>query len=141
MKDEGEESLKDTVLREVEEEIHFSKEKIQILGHLQDVPDRSRTIKVRPFVGFVGNFNQEEFEKLTFNQDEVSEIFALTMDQLTNSKLVSWDSFGNGLKVPIFHGNGKEAHRVWGLTAYILNIALQHIFFPHRDHSSPKHHL
>jgi nudix motif 8 len=134
MKDEEEMSLEDTMLREVEEEIHLPKSNVQVLGHLYDVPDRSRTIRVRPFIGFIGHFSDQDIKNMTFNTDEVSEIFTLTMNQITDAKLVSWDVMGNGLRVPIFHGSGKDDHRVWGLTAYILNIALQYIFFPKREY-------
>ncbi len=133
MRDREDESLCDTALREVEEEIHLEKNCVQMLGHLHDVPDRSRTIRVRPFIGFVGDFSELEVKEMSFNRDEVSEIFTLTMNQITDARLVSWESMGNGLWVPVFHGMGNQHQRVWGLTAYILNIALQHVFFPKKE--------
>eukprot|EP00475_Leptophrys_vorax_P010923 TRINITY_DN17472_c0_g1_i1.p1 TRINITY_DN17472_c0_g1~~TRINITY_DN17472_c0_g1_i1.p1 ORF type:complete len:275 (-),score=54.05 TRINITY_DN17472_c0_g1_i1:54-878(-) len=141
MKDETDPSLQAAVLREVEEEIHFKESDVQLLGSLHPVPDKTRTIRVTPFIGYIGEFSARSLSQLTFNTDEVEEVFVLTLDELTDHSLVTWSQLGRAGLIPVFHGARKNTHTVWGLTAYVLYTFLKDVLFPNSSHSPTKSQL
>ena len=110
-----------TSLRETEEEIGIPKEKIEVLGILRckwhEVANMAG-IAVTPVVGFIGELNDL---KLSPNLDEVDSVFTVPLTVLLDEKM--WmhdDAAGAG----VFTGG---PHRIWGLTAYLLEIFLRDV--------------
>eukprot|EP00842_Homolaphlyctis_polyrhiza_P005635 jgi/Hompol1/6072/HPOL_002753-RA len=98
---------------------------LRVLGRLPDAPNRGFTALVSPFVVAVGPV---EPDKIQFNRDEVAAVFAVSIDQLLDPAKRDTENF-RGLGVSIASwpvGN----HRIWGLTAYILDNFLKSIIVP-----------
>ena len=71
-------SLKDTALRETEEEIGVSKENIKIIGCLDDFPTMTKYI-ITPFIGII-----DKDQKLVKDDREVQEIVKIPIDFFIN---------------------------------------------------------
>ncbi|KAI9207288.1 NUDIX hydrolase domain-like protein [Polychytrium aggregatum] len=120
IQDETDPSLESTVLRETFEEVGIQPSSISILGRLTPLPDRTTTIEVTPYVGFLGEIDPRE---LDYNHDEVSEVFTMGMEEVLDARR---------RKVVEFRGSPgirgiewiKDDKRIWGLSAYILHQTL-----------------
>ncbi|TPX30301.1 hypothetical protein SmJEL517_g06112 [Synchytrium microbalum] len=124
-KDATDVSLEDTALRETMEEISLPSSSIQVLGTFQTVPDRTQTIMVTPFLGYCGELDPQT---MTFNSDEVSEVFAVPLDFFLDS---------NNRGIQQFRGMGpaarwmyQEKYDIWGLTSYVLHNMLRLVIAP-----------
>lgn len=141
MRDPTDASLLQTALRETFEEIGLVSDSIEILGQMDPVPDRTGTILVHPFVGYLPDPLVPS--GLHPNPDEVSRVFSVAVNALMESRLDCMEVLGNRWKVPSWHieiddhGIGSLSNssqiRLWGLSAYILNS-----FFEQTLVSSPK---
>ncbi|RUS15972.1 hypothetical protein BC937DRAFT_91745 [Endogone sp. FLAS-F59071] len=115
-------TLLSTALRETQEEISLPSSAIDILGESQPVPDKSRTLRVHPFVGFVRD--PVILQSVVFNPSEVQRVFAIDMDHLlnpANRKMIKFrDSkiMYPSIKTPEDLGIDGD---VWGLTAFVLD--------------------
>ena len=104
-----------TALREAQEEINLSTEKVTILGGLP--PLRSLDGKaVFPIVGMA----QVALADLTPNPEEVAEIFVVPWPELTREKrrILKFNIFGKWRETPHYEALG---HHIWGLTAWMLD--------------------
>ena len=118
--EEGE-SLKETAIRETEEEIGVKKEDIQILGELTEVYISASNFLVTPFVGFLDYTPQFTPEKR-----EVKQVLEVALDDLMNEENVkvkkieikTYDKNKLYIEAPYFSLNNKV---VWGATAVILS--------------------
>ncbi|RIA88425.1 NUDIX hydrolase domain-like protein, partial [Glomus cerebriforme] len=111
-------SLESTALRETYEEIGVPPSQIEILGQDSVLPNKDRTIKVHPFVGFIKY--PIDINKINFNPDEVYGVFSVTLKDLLNQDKRRWGKFsGSKIKYPIFE-TPKIGIEIWGLTAFIL---------------------
>ncbi|UZO29085.1 uncharacterized protein OCT59_022577 [Rhizophagus irregularis] len=119
-------SLESTALRETYEEIGIPPSQIDILGRDSTMPNKDRTMKIYPFVGFIKY--PIDINKINFNHDEVYGVFSVTLKELLNHDKSKWGRFSNSkLKYPIFEApNGFE---IWGLTAFILDSNVSFKFF------------
>lgn len=128
-----------TSLRETEEEIGIPREKVEVLGILRcrwhEVANMAG-IAVTPVVGFIGELNDLH---LTPNADEVDSIFTVPLSVLLDEKM--WihedgsSSSSNNLSGPgVFTGG---PHRIWGLTAYLLEIFLRDVIQKCHSSSTP----
>ena len=121
-------SLRDTALRETEEEIGVPREKIKIMGCLDDFPTMTRYI-ITPFVGII-----DKDQKLVKDDREVQEIVKIPIDFFTNKinfKEQAVDIEGN--KFPIFYFNytkkkNGKTFTVWGATAYMISNFLERVY-------------
>jgi 8-oxo-dGTP pyrophosphatase MutT (NUDIX family) len=122
-KEEFDESLWATALRETQEEIGLPASEIEYIGSLQPAATRSGT-HVIPFVA-------------SFNADYPVDPFLEELDLLFNVPIIE---FRNGLKVDDdhFEHNGLSyclpvyqynQHRIWGFTAMITQQLLKHLKF------------
>ncbi|MFX1557327.1 MAG: NUDIX hydrolase, partial [Promethearchaeota archaeon] len=114
-------SLKETALRETEEEIGVKRESIKIIGCLDDFPTMTKYI-ITPFVGLI-NKNQ----KLVKDNREVQEIVKIPIDFFIKKKNFREQAVDiDGNKFPIFYfnyiknENGKK-FTIWGATAYMIS--------------------
>ncbi|KAJ3102573.1 hypothetical protein HDU97_000442 [Phlyctochytrium planicorne] len=73
-----------------------------------------------------------ELEKVAFNKDEVSSVFALPLQELLDPRKRIMMQFRSieGFEVPSWKGPNGES--IWGLTAYILNDLLKKVISPHQ---------
>jgi len=117
---EENETIKETALREAQEEIGIDPESVTILGQLSDLYVRHSNNLVRPIVGFVNS--RPDFD---INPIEVAEVFAIEIDSLLHKKNLTvedWDLRKHTYRVPYW-----DVHRVplWGATAMMLNELLE----------------
>ena len=120
-------SLKETALRETEEEIGVPREKIRLLGCLHDFPTMTRYI-VTPFVGII-----DENQKLVKQEREVQEIVKIPIDFFVNKINFREQAVDiNGSKFPIFYFNyvneKNKKFTVWGATAYMISNFIELIY-------------
>ncbi|MFK8044178.1 MAG: CoA pyrophosphatase [Crocinitomicaceae bacterium] len=117
-KEQFDNNLSDTALRETYEEIGISRKKITLLGPLTSLYIPVSNFKVNPFIGYT-----ENFDALTLSQKEVKSVFKISVhDLLQPDNMVKKDipnHLGQILKnIPCFYINGRI---IWGATALILN--------------------
>ena len=124
-KQEAEESLKETALRETFEEIGVAPDKIQVLGEITQIYIPPSNFLVSPFVGFV------DFEPVfTPEVKEVEEIIEVKISDLTDDSNIKQKKIKVGkytetpvlIDVPYFDLNHNT---VWGATATILSEVRQ----------------
>jgi len=121
-------SLKDTALRETEEEIGVPRNNIKILGCLNDFPTMTKYI-ITPFVAII-NQNQ----KLIKEDREVQKILKIPVDFFLSKKNFREQAVNiDDNKFPIFYfnyinkENGKK-YTIWGATAYLIVNFLEGLY-------------
>jgi len=123
-RDEGEELL-ETALREAEEEIGLSRERVEIAGALPPIGTFVTNYKVHPFVGLI-----EEGMRFEPNPDEVESVLVASLDDLlaayAKRRLVRR---GVPIKTDTYEIGGKL---IWGATARILRDLFEHLRRPLR---------
>lgn len=121
-------SLKDTALRETEEEIGVPKNNIRIIGCLDDFPTISKFI-VTPFLGLIRN-NQ----KLKRDEREVQKIVKVPIDFFINKSNFMEQEFEIGNeKYPVFYFNflnqeNGKTYTIWGATAFLITFFLELVY-------------
>jgi len=118
-RDEGEELL-DTALREAEEEIGLSRDRVQVVGALPPIGTFVTNYKVHPFVGLI-----DEGMRFEPNPSEVESVLVASLDDLVAAyekrRLVRRG-------VPIKTDTYEIADKlIWGATARILGLLLERI--------------
>jgi 8-oxo-dGTP pyrophosphatase MutT (NUDIX family) len=121
-------SLRDTALRETEEEIGVPRGNIRIIGCLDDFPTMTQYI-ITPFLGLI-----DKDQKLERQEREVQEIVKIPIDffiKKINFREQAIDI--NGKNFPVFYfnyvkpENGKE-FTVWGATAYLISTFIERVY-------------
>lgn len=115
-KEDNDNSLINTALRESNEEVNIDPEKVQVLGTLSEMYIPPSNYLVLPVVGYLDSPPDFIAEK-----SEVAEIIEADIDFLFNDKLVKetlLDVRGYKIQAPYFDIHG---HIVWGATAMILS--------------------
>lgn len=111
-----------TSLREFEEEMGVSGDKVQVLGVLRcdwtEVANMTG-VAVTPVVGFIGELNDLALQP---NPEEVEYLFTVPISELLDDKKWSQRPFST----PVFSG-GDSNNVIWGLTAYLLNKFLKDV--------------
>lgn len=124
-KQEGNESLKETALRETFEEIGVESDKIQVLGEITQIYIPPSNFLVSPFIGFI------DFEPVfTREVKEVEEIIEVKISDLLDDNKIKQKKIKVGkhldkpllMDVPYFELN---YNTVWGATATILSEVRQ----------------
>ena len=121
-------TLKDTALRETEEEVGVPRENVKIIGCLDDFPTMTKYI-ITPFVAIINND-----QKLVKDDIEVQKIVKVPIDffiKKKNFREQAVDIAGN--KFPIFYFNyldveNNEKHTIWGATAYMISVFIEKIY-------------
>ena len=121
-------SLKDTALRETEEEIGVPRKNIKILGCLDDFPTMTKYI-ITPFVAII-----DQNQKLIKEDREVQKILKIPVDFFLSKKNFREQAVDiDGNKFPIFYfnyinkENGKK-YTIWGATAYMIVTFLEDLY-------------
>lgn len=110
-------TIQDAALRETEEEVGISREKISVLKELTEIYIPPSNFFVQPFLGITTQ--QPTFQ---LQEDEVEALIEVKLQDFMNdinitSQILS-TSYATSLEVPCFKLNG---HIVWGATAMMLN--------------------
>ncbi len=121
-------SLKDTALRETEEEIGVPRENIKIIGCLDDFPTMTRYI-ITPFIGII-NKNQT----LVKDEREVQRILKVPIKFFTNNFSFREQTVDiDNIKFPVFYFNyidteDGQKYTIWGATAFLIVTFIEKIY-------------
>jgi 8-oxo-dGTP pyrophosphatase MutT (NUDIX family) len=121
-------SLKDTALREAEEEIGVSRDLIKIIGCLDDFPTMTRYI-ITPFVAII-----DKNQTLTRQESEVQRILKIPIDFFTSKTQFREQAVDvDGKKFPVFYFNyfnqeNGQKYTVWGATAYMIVTFIEMLY-------------
>ncbi len=121
-------SLKDTAIRETEEEIGVSREGIKILGCLDDFPTMTKYI-ITPFVAII-----DKNQKLIKQDTEVQRILKIPIDFFTSKTQFREQAIDvDGNKFPVFYFNyldqeNGQKYTVWGATAYMIVTFIETLY-------------
>ena len=113
---EGNELLKETALRETEEEIGVKSKDINLIGELTPLYIPVSNFKIFPFIGWLKNK-----PKIKIQNKEVERIFSISIDEfiLDSTQKYKNDILrGNKVEIPYFDINNEI---VWGATSVILS--------------------
>lgn len=109
--------LLNTALRETEEEVGISRQKVTVLKQLTEMYIPPSNFMVHPFLGYV-----DTVPDFAIQEEEVEDIIEVELNHfLDDSILISkkiTTSYAVDIDVPAYHING---HVVWGATAMILS--------------------
>ncbi|MFX0011437.1 MAG: NUDIX hydrolase [Candidatus Hermodarchaeota archaeon] len=125
---EKDSSLKDTALRETEEEIGVSRENVKIIGCLNDFPTMTKYI-ITPFVAII-----DKNQKLTRQESEVQRILKIPISFFASKTHFREQAVDvNGNKFPVFYFNyldreNKKTYTVWGATAYMIVTFIETLY-------------
>jgi len=126
--DHKDKSLKDTALREAEEEIGVPRESIKIIGCLDDFPTMTKYI-ITPFVAIIDK-NQE----LNRQESEVQKILKIPINFFTSKTQFREQAIDiDGNKFPVFYFNyidqkNGQKYTVWGATAYMIVTFIETLY-------------
>lgn len=115
-KEDSDDSLIDTALRESNEEVNIDPEKVQVLGVLSEMYIPPSNYLVLPVVGY-----QDSPPDFIPEKNEVAEIIETNLSFLFDQNLVKetlLDVRGYKIQAPYYDVDG---HIVWGATAMILS--------------------
>ncbi|MFX0069659.1 MAG: NUDIX hydrolase [Candidatus Hermodarchaeota archaeon] len=121
-------TLCNTALREAEEEIGVPKEKVKILGCLNDFPTMTKFI-ITPFIATI-----DKNQKLVKDDREVQEILKIPISFFVDNKNFREQAFTiEGEKFPIFYFNylnkqNRKRYTVWGATAYMIVTFIEQVY-------------
>ncbi|GAA0857380.1 CoA pyrophosphatase [Aliiglaciecola litoralis] len=120
--EESDTDLLHTALRETEEEIGISANKIQVIGSLPKFRTVSR-YEVTPFVSLV----EPEFD-LVLDKNEVESVFEVPLTHLLDQDqhLIHWVKRGN-VEHPIYFIAWQDK-TIWGATASFVRMLSNHIY-------------
>ncbi len=121
-KQEPQERLKQTALRESQEEVGVDPNQIEVVGQCNSVYVPPSDFTIFPFVGWLNQ--RPTFQK---NLDEVEEIIVVPMSHLLQGALRSNESIhvdGRNLTVPLYQ---IDQHQVWGATFIILHELVERL--------------
>lgn len=110
-------SLKNTALRETEEEIGVKQNKVVVLKKLTEVYIPPSNFFVQPFLGYTN-----ETPKFILQENEVEELIEVPLSNFMDDSIKSFQnlstSYAKNIKVPVFNLNNQV---VWGATAMMLS--------------------
>src|SRR5262245_14318739 len=108
-----------TALRETEEELGLSPDRIEVLGALEPVHTFVSAILIVPIVGVVSGT-----PAFAPSEGEIAEVLSYPVDELSSAEtMVEWRRDGRvyrGVAYPMNDGN-----TIWGATAKILNELIE----------------
>jgi len=121
-------TLRDTALRETEEEIGVSRDSIKIIGCLDDFPTMTKYI-ITPFVAVI-----DKNQQLIREEREVQRILKIPIDFFTSKTEFREQAVDlDGNKFPVFYfnyfdKNNGQKYTVWGATAYMIMTFIETIY-------------
>jgi 8-oxo-dGTP pyrophosphatase MutT (NUDIX family) len=118
--DEPDEDLRETALREAEEEIGLDRERVELVGALPPVGTFVTGYTVYPFVGLVADGPTWQPQ-----ETEVARVLELALtDLVTGHEMRRLVRKGVPIKTPTYTVDG---HLVWGATARIVRSLLERV--------------
>lgn len=93
------------------------------MGKYHSIPDKTFTIEVHPYIGFIPNLNPNF---ITFNEDEVKAVFHVPLHVLLDPQKRSYHNFRDTGQLVAVFDVGRTV-KIWGLTAMILEDVLKSI--------------
>lgn len=114
--------LRDTALREAQEEIGLDPDAVEIVARLEGLSTVASRFVITPFVGFL-----PERPQLTPDPREVARVFDVPLSELMDDGVFReerWDTWRLDLDVHFFE---LADETVWGATARILTGFLAHL--------------
>jgi len=120
-RDEGDETLEITALRETGEEIGVNPEDIDIIGQLDDMLTISNFC-VTPYVGILRTNSEYEFRVNSHEVDQVVQVPLAHLLDDKNMELEVRQYKGKQVLVPAYT---YEEHHIWGATARMLRQFLE----------------
>lgn len=126
--DDKDKSLKDTALREAEEEIGVPRDYIKIIGCLDDFPTMTKYI-ITPFVAII-----DKNQKLIKQEAEVQRILKIPINFFTSKTQFREQAIDvDGHKFPVFYFNyldqeNGQKYTVWGATAYMIVTFIEMLY-------------
>ncbi len=121
-KDEADESLLATALREVDEEIGLSHHHVEPIFQLDQRLSKHK-LKVTPFVGFANSV-----DNISINPHEIAQVFYVPLSFFQDEDNIEYREYtlhGNNVRSPCFH---YQQHTIWGLTARVV-VDLMNVVF------------
>lgn len=115
---EDQEPLEQTALRETDEEIGVPETAVTLLGQLTDIYIPPSDFEVHPFVGWFHNGKRPSFQPAVTEVAKILEVSLSHLMQPETRKTGPWDFRGNTITVPYYDVDG---HMVWGATAVMLS--------------------
>ncbi len=112
----GDETLLDTALREVEEEIGVPRDHIEIFGRMNDSYARSSNFRIRPYVGAI----ERGARRFALDPREVAQLIEVPLAHLLSTDSHGWhasEDDGNLEAAPAYVFG---EHVIWGATWRIL---------------------
>ena len=111
-REEKDETLRETALREAQEEVNLELKDVEVLGEISSVQSRFG-LSVTPYIGILKN------NTLIADGKEIAEVFSVPLNFIKNNmqkeqKSENWDN--KKVFFPFFEFENKM---VWGLTAYM----------------------
>lgn len=119
----------EAAIRETREELGDGIGNIQVIGVAQTIPAITGTL-VTPVLAYVET-DLQDLQHLTPSPGEVDVIFTRTLSELTDPAYRTMQELerqGVKYKMPVY-GEQSE-HRIWGLTAMILDPILHNVVMP-----------
>ena len=122
-RDSTDKNLRDTALRETNEEMGIAPESIEILGALNDCQTYVSGYRIRPFVGLMVAEREADlsFQKA---EREVRDVLVLPLETMMSPEVRIWHPVSrDGEMVPTrayLVPNEGEEYLIWGATARIL---------------------
>ncbi len=123
-------TLQETALREIYEEIGIPRENLKIIGRLDDLPTLTGFI-IRPFVSLIINSNKIEFN---INHKEVEELVEIPIEYITQKNLFceipfpkdpkNWKMLSFKFKDPYTN----RIFNIWGATAHMLQEFIKKLY-------------
>ena len=121
---EGEETLLMTALRETEEEIGVTSNRLEVLGNLSTLYIPPSDFEVHPFVAWLNGDGQPGYRA---NPDEVAEIIEEPLETFFDPlmrKEEPWNFQGQSIMVPYYQVG---RHKVWGATAMMISELVERL--------------
>ncbi|MBG93551.1 MAG: hypothetical protein CL792_06185 [Chloroflexi bacterium] len=115
-KDPDDINLKETALRETQEEIGIDPEMIHVVGQLDDTETWTGYL-IRPYIGLVPTSADIIF---SLAEKEVVEILEIPIDYLLSDKAKGWKMVNNQGLSSVEEGYVWGEHIIWGATARII---------------------
>ena len=120
---EPDEPLGVTALREMREEVGISETAVSLIGQLTQIYIPPSDFEVHPFVGWYENGRP----RFSPGMDEVAEIIEVPLSHLLDPNTrreEPWDFRGQQINIPFFD---VEGHKVWGATAIMLSEFIERL--------------
>lgn len=129
MKDKEDGDLLETALRETFEEVGLHRDRVRLMGRLDNVPTATSNFIVTPYVGLVPSAHDLLAGRgLTLSADEIDQVLLVPVSHLRRPGVEAFESYdgadGGKITLPSYDFHG---HRIWGVTAVMIHRLLKRL--------------